>query len=666
MILINFFLAILLVGMVVTMVARSKYAGIIGCTTILGLSTIGIYVGIHPIVYGSSIQLGQFIHADFEQVSIGCDGLSAWFMVLTSVLFILGSFYGKGYLKHYEARGASLKLHWISLSITLSGMLTLFTTDNLITFLIGWEMMAIGSFIAVIFEGEKSSIIKSGLNYFVQSHIAVLCLTVAFAWIYSETDVLTYDGVREFFHTATTGKSFGMMMLFTAGFGFKAGLIPFHSWLPHAHPAAPSHVSALMSGIIVKAGIYGLIRFSTFIENGQMSCGVAILSFGVLSGLYGIVNAAVHRDFKRMLAYCTIENVGIITMGIGLGILGGALHSPTLTLIGYGAALLHTMNHAIFKALLFFGAGNIYISTHTRNMEELGGLGKQMPHTMFIFLIGSLAIGGLPPFGGFASEFLIYNGMLFGFNAGGLTLPIIMALSGGALAIIGGISMLAFTKSFGVIFLGTPRSTLHKEPHEVSNEMKWPSIALLIITFLTICLPGYLFYLTTNITAQLMPSINEEYLNSIGLDYASLLEAVGNVLMLVLIFVACFIIIRYKIVSRRPVRANNTWGCGYAAPIKGIQYTSKSFSQTLIGLFRFILPHSTRYRQLTTEEIFPQDRSHISADADFFEHDVITPSTDKMFGTLGRFQFVQNGNLQRYIVYGLAYTIILVASATLL
>ncbi len=612
-----------------------------------------------------SVLTVAFAHSMFGEIGFSVDSLSAWFMAIVSFVFIAGAWYGRGYLSHYQQNPLQNRLHWFSVVMTYLGMMILFSTSNMIMFLVGWEMMAIASFFAVVFEYDKSVVLKAGINYFIQSHLAVLLITAAFGWAYSVSGDLTFNGIATFMKQASEGQTIIFMMMLIAGFGFKAGIIPFHSWLPHAHPAAPSHISAVMSGVIVKAGIYGIIRFASFMQQAYTEVGVITLILGLTSGLYGIVNAAVHRDFKRMLAYCTIENIGIITMGIGVGLIGMGREDALLSTLGFGGALLHTLNHALFKALLFFGAGNVYTATHTRNMEELGGLISKMPRTAFIFLIGSLAIGGLPPFGGFISEFVIYGSFLHGFGSEGLGLPVLMVLSGASLAIIGGISMLAFTKSFGVIFLGTPRSDKHCSG-EVSLGMQLPSFLLMIPMLGVMIFPGLLFEYVSGVAESTFGI----YIGTVAAghiyDFSVILTKVSQGFMIFVAVIGMMLVIRNFAIRNRSISRTNTWGCGYAQPIKGIQYTSKSFARTLVDLFRVILPNSSRYKAITTEEIFPKDRSHISSDGDFWEEKLIDPVTNGIGLTLGKFQFIQNGDLQRYIVYGLGYILLLVASATLL
>lgn len=593
-----------------------------------------------------------------------CDPLSAWFMLIVGVLFAIGAVYGRGYLSHYKSDKRQQTLHWLMFSATLIGLMVLLTTEDLIVFLIGWEIMAIGSFFAVIFEYDHPQVMRAGLNYFVQSHVAVVLITVVFAWSISVSGDTTFGGLRHFFSTSSPAAQIAAMSMLIAGFGFKAGIVPLHTWLPQAHPAAPSHISALMSGVIVKAGIYGTVRFGSIIADTwvQGRIGLILIAVGIASGLFGIVNAAVHRDFKRMLAYCTIENIGIICMGLGMGFVGLGNSSLPLAALGFGGALFHTLNHAIFKALLFFGAGNVYVRTHTRDMEELGGLGKQMPKTSAIFLIGSLAIGGLPPLGGFVSELLLYNGFVAGFASTSSAVSALMVAAGCSLAAIGGISMLAFTKAYGVIFLGSARKRLSHTPIEVGGQMLWPAYTLILLMALVMLFPSQIVSLLLSATLQTFGVSASCADMAVLNDIAHLSGTAGRAMLALIVVILSFAALRHIVALRRPARTGATWGCGYAAPIDRIQYTSKSFAKTLLDLFRILLPSSRRFTPLTTEELFPQNRSHLSADMDFVDEKIVKPGTRALLSSLGRFQFVQNGSLQRYIVYGLAYIAALVAT----
>ena len=351
--------------------------------------------------------------------------------------------------------------------------------------------MSISSFLLVIFEHQNKNTIQAGINYFVQMHIGVLFLTAAFIWVYFSTGSFEFSAISKFF---SSHSNLWLFLLFFAGFGIKAGFIPLHSWLPQAHPAAPSHISGIMSGVIVKLGIYGILRVVFLLNHDYTVLGEIIIIVSILTGLYGILNASVHRDFKKMLAYCTIENIGIIGIGIGLGLLGMGNGNTLLIVLGFAGALLHTLNHSLFKSLLFFTAGSVYQQTHTRDMEKLGGLIHKMPQSAILFLIGGMAIGGLPPFNGFVSEFILYSAILLGIKSIGISYITLLIFSLAGLALIGGISMLTFTKSFGTIFLGSPRTQLHHQPQEVTIGMRLPQYFILTHYAFNWHIPKNLFF----------------------------------------------------------------------------------------------------------------------------------------------------------------------------
>ncbi len=598
-----------------------------------------------------SVSTSQMSNVDFF-----VDSLSAWFLIIVGGLFLIGSFYGKSYLAHYKTTTPQETLHWIVFPFTLAGIIILLTTSNLIFFLIGWELMAICSFFAVIFEYDRPEVIRAGTNYFIQSHVAVLLLTAAFGIAIAHTGDTSFAGLQKFFATASVRWQVIVMSMLIFGFGFKAGIVPFHSWLPHAHPAAPSHISALMSGVIVKVGIYGIFRFGAMLTpNAALPIGIMLLIMGIVSSLFGIINAAVGRDFKRVLAYCTIENIGIICLGLGLGFLGLALSADNIMYLGFAGALFHTLNHALFKALLFFAAGNVYTSVHTRNMELLGGLGKSMPHTARLFLFGSVGIGGLPPLPGFISEIFIYCGLLAGMQLASLPIASLMALTGIALALVGGASIVTFTKTHSVIFLGSPRTKLPHSPSEVSRSMLLPAyiIAALIIVVFLFAQPISHFLLSVVSNVVKCGSFDASYLHTVSLLQVAMIA-------FALLIVVVHLVYRH-FASRLPLSESTTWGCGYLAPIRSIQYTGKSFVGSLSRMCRAFLPHSVRFMPIDSQDVFPDQRRHLSTEADFVDQNIITPSTSTLINTLHRFEFIENGDLQRYVIYGLAYILLLVS-----
>jgi hydrogenase-4 component B len=589
------------------------------------------------------------------------DTLSAWFMLIVNLISTAGILYGIGYLKTYKTQHSIFTIHWVLFLLFQSSMLWVCMVQNSIAFLVAWEIMSISSMFLVLFEHTDPKVLKAGINYMVQMHISVVLLTIAFIWVYFKTGTFDFKGIGVFFGS---NANIWLFLLFFAGFGLKAGFIGLHTWLPHAHPAAPSHVSGVMSGVIVKMGIYGILRVITFVKADFIVLGEIVLTVSVLTGVFGIMNAAVHRDFKKMLAYCTIENIGIIGIGIGLGLLGIGRSNNLLVFLGFGGALLHVLNHSLFKSLLFFSAGSVYQQTHTRDMDKLGGLIKKMPQTAVLFLIGAIAIGGIPPFNGFVSEFVIYCGLLNGIESSNIAEITLMILSFAGLSIIGGISILTFTKTFGTIFLGSQRQPIKHEPQEVSAIMLIPQYIMLGSMLAVAFLPGYFLHLIALVVGGIFPEITQaESLAQVR--YASLLQHISLYSLLFLLFIALIYILRSLSTANRKMDYEQTWGCGYLAPTSKIQYTGKSFSKSWGKLFHFILIEKKTYNELKTNEIFPQTRKYSSYYLDFFEQRIINPVTLRLQYFIGIFKFVQNGKVQAYVLYGILF-VLFVFIATIL
>lgn len=594
-----------------------------------------------------SLAAGSFLGS----IPIRIDGLSAWFIVIINFTSVTGAIYGIGYLKEYENPKQKLSLHWSLFAIFHLSMVWVCLLQNAFAFLVAWEIMSLSSMMLVIFDGHKGKTIKAGLNYLVQMHISVVFLTIGFIWVYMETGSFSFDALSAFF---SSRPNIWLFLIFFVGFGLKAGFIPLHSWLPHAHPAAPSHVSGVMSGVIVKLGIYGIFRIISFMKADYLLIGEIVISISILTGLYGILNAAVHRDFKRMLAYCTIENIGIIGIGIGLGLMGIGNNSPVLYFLGFGGALLHVLNHSLFKSLLFYSAGSVYQQTHTRNMDKLGGLIKQMPQTAALFLIGAIAIAGIPPFNGFISEFIIYSGLVEGLKLGDLSQTSLIVLTFAGLSIIGGISLLAFSKTFSAIFLGSARKTLHHKPHEVSRLMLAPQYMIVAVMISVAFMPQ--FYM--NGISQLLSAMNLAPVLAEPVAVTTNYEIVSTINLYFLILtgiVALIWGIRYVATKEKKSEINETWGCAYVAPNNRMQYTGKSFSKPFAKIFSFIVIEEKKFKELEPGEIFPKGRKYASHYHDFFELKIIRPISERLIFGANYFKFIQNGRVQSYVLYGIIF-----------
>lgn len=587
----------------------------------------------------------------FGDIPFRIDGLSAWFILIINFTSVTGVIYGAGYLKNNAALSQLISSHWILYLLFHSSMILVCMIQHSIAFIVAWEIMSISSFLLVLFDYTNPKVIKAGINYLVQMHISVILLTVAFIWIYFKTGTFDFRGIGTFFNSNI---NIWLFLVFFIGFGIKAGFIGFHTWLPLAHPAAPSHISGVMSGVIVKMGIYGIFRIIFYLKSDFILIGQIVLLVSLLTGLFGIMNAAVHRDFKKMLAYCTIENIGIIGLGLGLGLIGLGSENGIMIFLGFGGALLHVLNHSLFKSLLFFSAGSVYRQTHTRDMERLGGLLKYMPKTGFLFLIGAIAIGEIPPFNGFVSEFLIYCGILNGINSPGVAGIILMIIAFAGLSLIGGISILTFSKAFGTIFLGTSRQEIKNQPSEVSPIMLVPQYIIIAIMISIGMFPGFFI----SFTGFILNQNSMMQLNDPGIQkYISTLKNISLASSVFLGFSAFIFILRYILTRRSEKVIAPTWGCGYAAPDVRMQYTGKSFSKSFGKLLGFMLIEKKGYKEIQVNEVFPAERKYSSFYLDFFESRIIEPVLQLVTRFIDKFQFVQNGKIQAYVLYGILFII---------
>ena len=396
------------------------------------------------------------------------DPLSALFALIVSVGAVAAVLYSRGYLAHYLGRKspAHISLHYTALATMFYAMLGVVTSEGGFSFLFFWELMTVASFLLILFDAERREVRRAALAYVIMMHVGFALLLIGFVRLDSVCGSADFALLGEYFRTQP---ALPLFVVFLAGFGMKAGMFPMHVWLPEAHPAAPSHVSALMSGVMIKTGVYGILRVTAQIADlpTLRTAGLILLVAGIVTGLWGVILAAAQNDVKRLLAYSSIENIGIVLIGLGIAALGKSSGNQLAAICGLSGALLHTLNHSLFKSLLFFGAGNILSQTHTTSLDALGGLGRHMPVTGLLFLAGTTAICALPPLNGFVSELLIYLGMLDGIASGSDVLASAAGLA--ALALIGGVVILAFTKLYGTVFLGAPRTHEVAEASEVDN-----------------------------------------------------------------------------------------------------------------------------------------------------------------------------------------------------
>ncbi len=598
----------------------------LGVGSNLAAAGVGLLAALVTLVAGASQTAVLPWSVPMGTLALRVDPLSAFFLVPTLLVSALAALYGRGYL----AGKAPSSWLWFNLMVaSLVGVLI--SADGLV-FLICWESMSVTSFLLVILEDQRPEVRRAGQTYLVATHIGTAFLFAMFLLVAPAGDSLAFPKAGSL-APYLAGVAF---LLGLVGFGTKAGFVPAHVWLPEAHPAAPSHVSAFLSGVILKSGVYGLVRVLTWAQAPPDWWGWTLVFVGLASGVLGVVFALAQHDLKRLLAYHSVENLGIIGLGLGLGLLGLSGGSPLAAALGFGGALLHVWNHAWFKSLLFLGAGAVGQATGSLNVEGMGGLLRRMPGTGAAFLAGSAAISGLPPFNGFVSEFLIFMAAL---ELLGSVHPLGGALGLGGLALISGLAVACFAKACGVVFLGEPRSPGAERATETNRAMLLPMLFLALLCLLVgLTAPAVLFPLSAPVRQLVGPAATLEVARN-GLVWLSIL---GGLALLAGAILGHWL-------SRRPAQPGVTWDCGYLRPTPRMQYTAASFAQPLVEMFAFVL----RPRRHGQEVVgfFPTDAAHHGEVPDVFNQTVYGPFFHAL-GRLGlRVRSFQHGEIQLYLLY---------------
>jgi len=645
------FVLIPIAGMLLIPFLKVNGKGIVAFALILVNTMISSYFAVQSLA-GDAISFSLPGSLVTGNIPVRIDALSGWFILIINLVFVTGAFYGLFYMKAYREQRNNLTLHSIAFVIQHASMISICVVQNSFTFLIAWEIMALASFLVIIFEHEHIITIKAGINYLIQAHFSILFLMIGFLWVASKTGSYDFQAIASYSASVPASASFMLFIFFFIGFAIKAGFVPFHTWLPYAHPAAPSHVSGIMSGVIIKIGIFGILRMLLLVKTDFTAVGYLILIVSLVSGLYGVMLAIIQHNLKKLLAYHSIENIGIIGIGIGIGCIGIGSGNQVLATLGLAGALLHTLNHSLFKSLLFYSAGNVYQATHTMDIEKLGGLIKRMPQTAALFLVAAIAICGIPPFNGFVSEFIIYIGLYNWLSDATLVSLLAAIFSTAGLALIGGLAMLCFTKAFGVVFLGTERSELPQSCKEVPFLQLLPMYLLAFIIILIGVLPMEFIQLLAQpvslFTGNLAVSFNPSQINAFNaiqpISWASWIL----ILLVILIFT-----IRRLVMSRHKISKGSTWGCAYAAPTPKIQYTAGSFVRTYSKLFAPFLLIGKHEEEI--HGIFPSEAKYHTHPYDKVEKWLIDDPLKLNKSFMGRFVFLNNGKLQFYILYGVLF-----------
>lgn len=590
---------------------------------------------------GTTVKLDLSAVTPFPFI-LGVDRLSAFFLLLISLVSTPVVLFSASYIeRHYEGPAGlwiCFLLPWFLLS-----MVVVVTAGTGFAFLAGWELMTLTSAALVMTGGDSEERRHNIFVYLLMMHAGAAAVFGAFLIFLPQASGLDFAAIRSGSALMSPGLRAAVFLLAFVGFGTKAGIVPLHLWLPRAHPIAPSPVSALMSGVMLKTAVYGFVRFTfDFLGTGPSWWGYLVVTAGALSGLLGLLYALSEHDLKRLLAYSSVENLGVIYLGLGAALVLAAHHAPEWAALALCAALLHSLNHAVFKSLLFLGAGAVSDAAHTLDIEQLGGLLRRMPASGTAFLIACCSIAGLPPGNGFISEWLAFRSFLAAATLDHAPAAVVLPLMTGVLALIGGLAAACFAKVYGVAFLGRPRSDQAEQAREV------PLAMLAAMAFLSaVCLgigivPGFILRPLGEVA---MPLLGAGMLPNEAAALAHLMPWLAAALAVGLILAA-------SLTLRRAQRTTPTWACGLPGLDSRMQYTATAFSKPLRRVFAMV------YRPDRTVEVLPAGQQYFSTSISYrsvrttsFEKALYRPAVEAIVSAGHRMRRLQTGNIQVYLLY---------------
>jgi formate hydrogenlyase subunit 3/multisubunit Na+/H+ antiporter MnhD subunit len=639
---------LILGGVFALILSRSpRAATVLGAGTAAAGSVVGLVPAFRVLLGGMSETRAlpwDALHGEFR---VELDALSAFFLVPVLGLAALGAVYGGEYLFAYHRR-KSLGAPWFFYNLFVAGMVMVVVARTAILFLMAWEVMSLAAFFLVTFEHEQAEVRRAGWVYLIATHLGAAFLFATFLLISRRAgalDFAAFSAVQE----SDAGWAGLTFVLALVGFGAKAGLVPFHVWLPEAHPAAPSHVSALMSGVMIKMGLYGLLRVLSFLGPPAPWWGPTLAAFGLVTGVVGIALALHQRDLKRALAYSSIENMGLIVLSLGVGLWGWARAMPSVAALGVTGALLHVWNHALMKGLMFFAAGSVLHGAGTKDIERLGGLMKRMPWTGSAMLLGAVAICGLPPLNGFVSEWFMYVGLLKSGLATTDSRGLVALLAVGLLALIGDLAALTYVRLCGIALLGSPRSEEASHAHESSWRMLGPIVVLLVSCVGVAVFPNLVVDALARPLDQVLGLEPGQTVLELALSGAPLYE-LGAFNAWALVAFALTAAVLSALYRRGAQAEESTWGCGYARPTVRMQYTGRSFSELMAEHF---LPRSLRPRttRCLPRSLFPAVGSFASECPDPVSETFYEPLWARWARRFVRLRVLQQGKVHVYLIY---------------
>ncbi|MBI4716575.1 MAG: hypothetical protein HY763_02125 [Planctomycetes bacterium] len=635
---------------------RVSLAGAMGAIAVAGAAC--VYVALVDHAGEQELLLPLSWPLPLAQACVRVDGLSAWFLLVIGALSVPVAVYSWGYMQAPGER-QGVPAYAALLCLLVLALILVVLAADVVLFLVAWELMSLSAFFLVGRDDRRREVRTGAWTYLVATHLGTgLAVLPMFAVLAARSHSTQFSDFGAALASAEPSVAVGVCALAVVGFGTKAGFVPFHVWLPEAHPVAPSPVSALMSGVVIKTGIYGILRTLSWLPALPAGLGVVLLLLAIVTGVFGILHALGQRQLKRLLAYSSIENVGIILLGIAAGVLGRATNQPMLEALGYAGALLHVLNHAVFKGLLFLSAGAVIHATGTGDMERLGGMARTHPWDAAWFLVAAAAICAVPPLNGFLSEFLLFKALLVGSTALTPALSAASAAGIAALAIMGGLALSTFTKAFGTVYLGTPRfdtREAHATPMSMGRGMALLSLACVALGLLAPAIAPNLARAVQVILPDALPA------SGVVSDATGTLARPAGMFLFVLFIVAALFRFRAACGGRgAAVDRQPTWGCGFAEPTSRMQYSGGSFVDKLALSFRHVVP---RRRQVVPPAgYFPNAGRMESATPDRLLTSVFAPLFAGVARACERCRPLQVGRVQMYLLY-LVGTLLLVFAA---
>ncbi len=622
---------------------------------LLGTSGLGaIWTGLSVLITSQNINYQISLGFPSIALQFTLDPLSGFFLAVVGIVVISTACYAPGYVRGYEKQRPITLMSFFT-GLFVSSMYLVLLAHDVFSFMLTWELMSVSSYFLVAYHHEQTANRHAALLYLLMAQASGLLILFAFSILIKFADSTNFDVM----HAMQLSPIWASIAFFLAffGFGMKAGIVPLHVWLPKAHPVAPSHISALMSGVMLKVAVYGFIRFTFgLLQHVYWQWGSIVLFIGMASALFGVLYALVQHDLKKLLAYHSVENIGIIFIGLGLSLIFTSADQPVLAALGLIAALYHCLNHAIFKSLLFLGAGTIVQYSHENDLERMGGLIKKMPYTAWCFLIGCISISALPPFNGFVSEWLIFQDAFQAITLKSEVMRALIPLSAALLALTSAIAAACFVKVYGIVFLGQARTRNVRRANDPKFGMRLALGFLAILCIFFGVMPTFTISLLNVIPKQLIGAQLPDTHNWLWLipiptktsSYNALLVMVG----ILLIGLIGYWLIRAYF-GRIKLRQVKPWDCGLAEINSSMQYSAAAFAMPLRRIFQ---PAWSIHEKI---EKTGSETNYFLQINDWIWQYVYLPLAHFSFALARTFAKLQGGNIRVYLTYTFVTLILL-------